>query len=170
MERIIIHWTAGQNSPNADDLQHYHFLYGKGLKFNGIFKPEDNINCNDNKYAAHTGGLNTNSIGVALCGMLGFDSKTKETKYPIQNIDIENMCQDVAKLCKKYKISINNKHIMTHFEIGQKVINGEIKRTQLTAANIGKIDIIYLHCHPKIGTFQIGDFLRNKIKWYYDKL
>jgi len=170
MERIIMHWTAGQNTPNADEFQHYHFLYGNGLKFNGFYKPEDNINCNDGKYAAHTGGLNTGSIGMALCGMLDFNSETKETKYPIKKIDVENMCYDAAKLCKKYNIPITSKFIKTHFEVRQDVINGFIKRTKLTAANTGKIDIIYLHCFPKLTAFQIGNFLRVKIKVYYDRL
>ena len=57
MKRIIIHWTAGFGSPNFVDKKHYHYLIdSSGGVHNGDFKPEDNENCNDGKYAAHTGG------------------------------------------------------------------------------------------------------------------
>lgn len=170
MNKIIIHWTAGQNIPNADDLEHYHCLYSNGLVINGNYTPEDNINCNDGKYAAHTGGLNTDSIGVAFCGMLGFNTKTKKTKYPIDSKTLECGFKHIAELVKKYEIPIEPEHILTHFEVGQKVLNGGIPRTQLTSANIGKIDITYLHAYPKLGAFEIGDFIRNKIKWYSVKI
>ena len=72
MKRIIIHWTAGTYQPNNTDFEHYHYLVnGDGMVINGKFKPEDNLNCNDGKYAAHTGGGNTGSIGIAMCGMSG---------------------------------------------------------------------------------------------------
>ena len=73
IKRIIIYWTAGGWFPNATDKEHYHFLIDKnGKTINGKHKVEDNINCNDGKYAAHCGGGNTGSIGVAMCGMLNF--------------------------------------------------------------------------------------------------
>ncbi len=63
MNKIIIHWTAGTYQPNTTDLEHYHFLIdGEGKKHNGKYKPEDNENCNDGKYAAHTGGGNTGAL------------------------------------------------------------------------------------------------------------
>lgn len=68
MKRIIIHWTAGTGSPNSVDKHHYHYLIdSQGKIHNGIFTPEDNLNCYDGRYAAHTGGGNTASIGVAMC-------------------------------------------------------------------------------------------------------
>ena len=68
MKRIILHWTAGANEPNNTDYQHYHYLVnGNGVVVKGKYNPEDNLNCNDGKYAQHTGGGNTGSIGVAMC-------------------------------------------------------------------------------------------------------
>jgi len=170
MKRIIIHWNAGQNTPNADDFEHYHFMYGNGLIVVGKYKPEDNLNTNDGKYAAHTGGYNTNSIGVAFCGMLGFNSQTKKTPYPIQKQDFENGCKHIAELAKKYNIQITSDLILTHYEVGQSVKQNKIKRTPLTSANLGKIDIIYLPFYPNVSAEKMGNFIRDKIQWYYDKL
>lgn len=169
MKKIIIHWTAGQNQPNVDDLEHYHYLYSDGLVISGEYKPEDNINCSDGKYAAHTGGLNTNAIGVALCGMLNFDYSTKKADYKISKETCESMFKHVAQLAKKYGIQINDDNIMTHYEVGQKVKENKIKRTPLTSANLGKIDIIYLHAFTDVAVQQMGNFIRDKILWYYRK-
>ena len=131
MKRIIIHWTAGSGSPNSVDLEHYHYLIdSKGEIYRGKFKPEDNENCSDGKYASHTGGGNTGSIGVALCGMLG---GANVTKYPLTRIQCERMFQLVAQLTRKYKITINSDTVMTHYEFGLKNPN---------TTSRGKIDII----------------------------
>lgn len=76
MKRIIIHWTAGNYYPSDYEKEHYHFLIDKdGRVHNGKFSPECNEICRVGKYAAHTGGGNTGSIGVAICAMAGFKSK-----------------------------------------------------------------------------------------------
>ena len=70
MKRIILHWSAGGYTPSQVDFEHYHFLVLKnGDILKGKYTPEDNLNCNDGHYAAHTGGFNTGSIGIALCAM-----------------------------------------------------------------------------------------------------
>ena len=80
MKRIILHWTAGTHTPNAHELECYHFLIdGLGRIHNGKFKPEANLNCKSGLYAAHTGGGNTGSIGVSLCGMANFKNKQNGT-------------------------------------------------------------------------------------------
>lgn len=162
MNKIIIHWTAGLLVPNSVDLKHYHFLIDKyGRINNGIFKPEDNENCYDGKYATHTGGGNTGAIGVAICGMCGFSSINKIGAYPINKIQCEAMFNLVAKLAYKYGIPINADHIMTHYEFGKK---------NPKTTSFGKIDIIYLPPYPEVKANKIGDFIRNKIKWYFQKL
>ena len=97
MKRIIIHWTAGTYMPNSVELEHYHYL----IDFNqvpkekasvkcGKCKPEDNLNCTDgSRYAAHTGGGNTGSIGVAICGMLGYQGIKQIGNYPIKPLQME---------------------------------------------------------------------------------
>lgn len=162
MNKIIIHWTAGAYMPNSTDLRHYHYLIDKNGRINcGIFRPEDNENCNDGKYAQHTGGGNTGAIGVALCGMYGFSSATKLGCYPLTKIQCEALFSFVAKLSKKYKIKIDNAHIMTHYEFG-------LKNPKTTSA--GKIDIVYLPPYPQIKQQKIGDFIRSKVLWYSTKI
>lgn len=163
MKRIIIHWTAGTNSPNAQEKECYHFLIdGLGNVHNGHCKPEDNENCNDGKYAAHTGGGNTGSIGVAMCGMSGY-SPTKgisSTKYPLTKIQCERCFKLVAELCKKYNLQVTPQTVMTHYEFG---------KTHPNTSSAGKIDIT---CLPEylISSEKIGEFIRNKVRWYLQHL
>lgn len=162
MKRIIIHWTAGTNNPCAEDLKHYHYLItGTGEVKTGIYKPEDNENCNDGKYAAHTGGGNTGSIGVSMCGMAGFKGSPKSTKYPLTAVQCERMFKLCAELCKKYNIPITPDTVLTHYEFGKK---------HPKTTSYGKIDITFLHPWEKLSTTQIGNFIRSKITWYYLKL
>lgn len=160
LERIILHWTAGAYYPNATDLNHYHYVINKdGEVKNGMYTPEDNLNCYDGRYAMHTGGGNTGSIGIAYCGMAGFKSAKNPGKYPLTAKQVERGFKLCAELCKKYNIPINN--VMTHYEFGK-------AHPKTTSA--GKIDIVHLPCYSDITRNQIGDFIRQKIKWYYLKL
>ena len=158
MKRVIIHWTAGTNQPNGTDYLHYHYLInGDGLVTLGKFKPEDNENCNDGKYAQHTGGGNTGSIGVAMCGMYGFKSSKDVGKYPLTKKQCEATFKKVAEICKQYKIPVTAQTVMTHYEFGKSHPN---------TSSAGKIDIIYLPPYPEYTADKIGDFIRNKIRWY----
>lgn len=162
MKRIIVHWTAGAYQPNATDYEHYHYLItGDGLVVKGKYKPEDNLNCNDGKYAQHTGGGNTGSIGVSMCGMCGFINANNVGKYPLTAKQVEACFKKVAELCKQYKIPITPDTVMTHYEFGR-------KNPKTTSA--GKIDIIYLPPYPQVKQSEVSDFIRNKIKWYLDKV
>lgn len=161
MLRIILHWTGGSNYPNSTDLEHYHFVIDKdGMDREGKYKPEDNLNCYDGKYAQHTGGGNTGSIGVAVCGMADFDGNIASTKYPLTAIQMENMFALTAKLCHKYNIKITPDTVLTHYEFG---------RAYPKTSSRGKIDLTYLPPFPSVKRDEIGNFIRNKVKWYYDK-
>ncbi len=169
MKRIIIHWSAGTYKPNSVETEHYHYLidYEKDVNEKasvrkGKCKPEDNLNCtNGSKYAAHTGGGNTSSIGVALCGMFGFYDIRHIGNYPLKPVQMEVCYELCARLCIKYKIPISKETIMTHYEFG--------KKNPYTTSR-GKQDIVYLSTNPSLPAGKIGDFIRNKIKWYYEKL
>ncbi|MBR1425237.1 N-acetylmuramoyl-L-alanine amidase [bacterium] len=161
MKRIILHWTAGRYYPSSFEKQYYHYLIDKeGRIYTGIYAPEDNLNCNDNKYAAHTGGGNTGSIGVAFCAMSGFKSINNVGNFPITPIQFESGMDFCASLCSKYSINITPETVMTHYEFGQ-------KHPQTTSA--GKIDIIYLPPYSWVAKNDIGSFIRSKIRWYYTK-
>lgn len=163
MKRIIIHWTAGTGQPNNVDYQHYHFLVNEdGLTIEGKYKPQDNLNCQDGVYAQHTGGGNTGSIGIALCGMANYDGKNpNSTKYPIKPVQFEACMKKVAQLCDLYGIRISPDTVMTHYEFGQK---------HPKTTSFGKIDITYLPHQPLLKKNEVGDFIRNKVSWYFAHL
>ena len=161
LNKIILHWTAGSYYPNATDLQHYHFLIDKNGKiYNGKYKPEDNENCTDGKYAQHTGGGNTGAIGISFCGMYNFIDRSHVGNYPLTKVQIEAGFKLCAELCRKYNIPITPQTIMTHYEFGVKNVN---------TTSRGKIDIICLPPYSWITKKDIGSFIRSKIKWYLTK-
>lgn len=163
LTRIIIHWTAGTYNPNQTDFEHYHYLVtGDGLVIKGKYTPEDNLNCLDGKYAAHTGGGNTGSIGIAMCGMyLNNRQLLKDTKYPLTKIQCERCFNLIAEIAKQYNIPIVADTVMTHYEFG-------LKHPNTTSA--GKIDITWLPAYSHLKANEIGDFIRNKANWYKIKL
>lgn len=162
MNKIVWHWTAGTNSTCTTDFHHYHFLInGGGEVINGIYKPEANINCQDDIYAAHCGGGNTGAIGIALCGMAGYKSPQNVGKYPLKQIQFERGFKLTAELCKKYGLQINPATVFTHYEFG---------RLHPNTSSAGKIDITYIPYMPKLSPNEIGDFIRNKCQWYYERL
>ena len=162
LKRIILHWTAGQNAPNETDKKHYHFMIdGDGNVHSGKYKPEDNENCKSGGYAAHTGGGNTGSIGVALCGMLDFHDKNKVGNCPLTKTQCEAAFKFMAELCKKYKIEVTPETILTHKEFGD---------SHPKTTSHGKIDICYFPPYPEVKPAEVGDFIRNKVLWYLNHL
>lgn len=158
MKRIVIHWTAGGYYPTDYEKEHYHFLVDKdGVVHNGKFKPEDNEVCKVGKYAAHTGGGNTGSIGVAICAMAGFKNRKCIGNYPILKKQFESTMELCALLAGKYKIEITPQTVFTHYEFG-------IKNPKTSSA--GKIDIIFIPPYSWVAQGEVGSFIRSKIKWY----
>lgn len=166
LERIIVHWTAGGYLPNSTDRSHYHFLTAwdevnkKPYTQKGKFKPEDNINCYDGRYAPHCGGGNTGSVGWAICGMLGFLNGLSTGRFPITREQFEFTCSEIAKFCKQNNIPVTPQTILTHYEFG---------KAHPKTSSAGKIDITYLPPFPQLKADDIGDFIRDKIRWYYLK-
>jgi N-acetyl-anhydromuramyl-L-alanine amidase AmpD len=162
MKRIIIHWTAGGHFPTADEKTHYHFLVDKdGNVHKGRFRPEDNKVCKPELYAAHTGGGNTGSIGVALCAMMGFRDKNRVGSYPLTLVQFEAAMKLCAQLSAKYGFAVTPETVMTHYEFG--LANPK-------SSSAGKIDIIHIPPYPWISQAEAGNFIRAKIKWYKEKL
>ena len=157
--RVTCHWSGGTGKANATDKSHYHYLVeSDGTVIKGNYSPEDNISCNDGKYAAHTGGGNTGNIGVSMCGMYGYVSgKPNSTKYPLTAIQCEAAWKKIAELCKEYQIPITPDTVMTHYEFGKKHPN---------SSSAGKVDINYLPYQPTLKADEIGNYIRNKVTWY----
>lgn len=156
LKRIVLHWSAGAYKPCKEDLEHYHFAVdNEGIVHKGKFCPEDNVCCSDGCYAQHTGGGNTNAIGVALCAMAGFKGPKSVGRFPITAIQLESALKLCANLCKLYKIDTDE--VITHYEFG---------KANPQTSSAGKIDIIYLPPHPNVKANEVGGFLRNKVRWY----
>jgi len=158
MKRIILHWTAGKYYPTEYEKQYYHYLVDKdGKVYSGKYTPEDNLDCSDGKYAAHTGGGNTGSIGVAMCAMSGFKSKNNCGEFLITPIQFESCMSLCANLCFKYSLAVNSSTVMTHYEFG-------LSNPKTSSA--GKIDITYLPHYSYLGKDDVGNFIRTKVRWY----
>lgn len=158
LSKICLHWSAGASCPCEVDLKAYHFVVDAlGKIHQGHFKPEDNINCTDKKYAKHCGGGNTGCIGLSALGMAGFNLKDKKTKYPLTKIQVEAFCKLAAELCIKYGIIVSENTVFTHHEFGQK---------NPKTTSYGKIDFTYFPFLPNIAVEKGGEYLRNKISWY----
>ena len=158
LERICLHWTAGGLSPNATDKRHYHYIVdAQGTVHLGTYKPEANGRqlTNRDKYAAHCGGGNSYTIGVALCG------GPKGYKLgEITKISLERACEEMALCCIKYGIKVSPETVYTHYEFG--------KRHPGTDSS-GKIDINQLPWDATIKADKVGDHIRSKVKWYIEK-
>lgn len=168
MKKIILHWTAGKYSPSYPEKYHYHYLIdGKGEIIKGLFPPEFNF-CDISKkpknynYTMHTGGGNSYAIGVAFCGMLGYHPfYPASTDYPLTKVQLEAGFEFIAKLAQKYSIPIEKSTVFTHYEFGLKHPN---------TTSRGKIDINFLPPYSSISSNLVGDFIRNKIAYYFEKI
>ena len=162
VKRIILHWSAGRYYPSEFERKYYHYLIDCGGNVtNGIYTPQDNDNCNDGRYAAHTGGGNTGSIGVCLCSMYGFKSSAEVGDYPITKVQFEAGMKFCAQLCKQYGLEISPSTVMTHYEFG---------KANPKSTSAGKIDITYIPPYPWVKKDEAGSFIRSKIRWYFEKL
>ena len=162
VKRIILHWSAGRYYPSEFEKQYYHFLIDvEGKVYQGKYKPEDNDNCSDGVYAAHTGGGNTGSIGVCFCGMYGFQSKANCGYFPISKVQFEACMKFIAELCLKYKLEVSNLTVLTHYEFG---------RLNPKTSSAGKIDITYLPPYSWVAKDDVGNFIRSKVRWYRESL
>ena len=96
-----------------------------------------------------------------MCGMYT-PKNTDFRKSPdaLTKKQVERCFKLIAELSKMYKIPITPDTVMTHYEFGQ-------KHPKTTSA--GKIDIVYLPPYPELKASEIGDFIRNKAKWYLSK-
>ena len=152
-KNIILHWTAGNYKPCSTDLLHYHYIIdGEGNISKGKYAPEDNLNCGDGRYAMHCGGGNTGRIGLAICCQ-------KNSATPPTQKQVEKLCNLAAQLCLAYKLKPSD--CLTHAEFGQQ---------HPKTTSYGKIDINSIPYAKISGIKACGDYLRNKINWYYSKL
>ena len=161
MKRIILHWTAGTNTASALDKNHYHFIVeGNGNIKNGVYSPEDNEST-ATPYAAHTRGMNTGSIGVALAAMHGATERPFNAgKYPITAKQVDALVGLISRLCDQYGIAVTPQTVLTHAEV----------EGTLGAKQRGKWDVTWLPGMDQAGhPSAVGDLLRQKVRTYKDR-
>ncbi len=151
---IIGHWTAGNYTPCAQDLGSYQLLInGEGEIHGG--KPVGQT--------ASTGGMNSITYNISCCGGL--------SRTPITKVQAEAFYKACAQKLIEFNLSVSD--FYTHAEIGELCRSGDIvkllPKNKWLNQNIGKVDLTVL---PDIkgSPKQTGDFIRNKIKWYLQRL
>ncbi|MDE0590408.1 N-acetylmuramoyl-L-alanine amidase [Halocynthiibacter sp. C4] len=156
MKRIINHWTAGSGRANDTDKAHYHLLVEyDGTIIKGTHEVADNVVTSDGDYAAHTRNLNTDSIGVAACGMRGATEYPFDAgPAPITEKAFKTLCVVNAELCMKYGIAVTPETVLTHAEV----------EPNLGVKQSGKWDYTRLPHRPDlVGAKAIGDYLRSEV-------
>jgi hypothetical protein len=155
MKRIIIHWTAGSYIASSLDRQHYHrLIQGDGSVIDGHYPISANRNTSDRDYAAHTRGLNTDSIGVALCAMAGAtESPFREGAYPIKKAQWAALFEVLRDLCEQYNLLPSERTVLTHAEV-ERVF--AIKQS-------GKWDIRVTPGGSLVTAKEVGDLIRKQV-------
>lgn len=155
MKGVIIHWTAGAHKANATDRKAYHVLIeGDGTVVQGV-PIERNAAPLKDGYAAHTLNANTDRIGVSMCAMGGaVESPFNPGKWPITEVQFEQACREVAKLCATYNIPVTPTTVLTHAEV----------QPNLGIAQRGKWDITrYANL---VGAAAVGNHMRDRVRHY----
>jgi len=154
--RIILHWTAGTGAFSDLDREHYHYAIDRdGKAHTGKHSPADNISAADGKYAAHTLGCNTGSIGIAMCGMVGATERPFSAgSSPITAKQYAAFCAFVAGVAVTYGIPVTRTTVLTH---------AEVEKT-LGIAQRGKWDICWVPGMTAPGDpIAVGDNIRAAI-------
>lgn len=156
MKRIIIHWTAGTYKFDALDKKSYHFTVdGNGVVHPGNFTPEANLNIADGQYAKHTKGTNKDSIGISVACMGGATERPLNFgKWPLKKLQWDALVKKTAELCKKYKIPVTPKTVLSHAEVQKTLGNPQL----------GKWDISYLPFDKSVvGATAVGNLFRAQV-------
>ena len=160
MRRIIWHWTAGGHTANNTDKRHYHYIIeGDGTVVKGNHPPEANLvlrTPNDSStYAAHTRGLNTESIGIAVAAMRGATERPFSTgPSPITEAQVAALVALTARLCKQYNIHVDIDTVLSHAEV----------QPTLKVAQRNKWDITWLPGMSRpADPVHVGTILRNQV-------
>jgi hypothetical protein len=113
VRRTVLHWTAGTHKPSALERLHYHFLIdGSGTVWQGARDP--------GKYLPHTRGLNTGSIGIALCGMAGaFELPFIPGRYPLLPVQFSRATELVRQLVQRYDLVYTERSVLVHADVGR---------------------------------------------------
>ena len=93
--------------------------------------------------------------------MMGYKNPNDVGKYPITKIQFESAMKLCAQLAKKYSIPIYSPYVVTHHEFGM---------AHQHTTSYGKIDITFIPPYPWVDKESTGNFIRSKIRWYFEHL
>lgn len=151
---IIGHWV-GVNTYNVTNAikQSYQLI---------ITKDGETVQGGEQGKTASTGGMNSITYNISCTG--------GDVKAPLTKKQCERFFKECAIALKKYGLTVDK--FYTHAEIGEMCKNRSIRKllpfNKYLWQNMGKIDLTRLPYDLKGESH--GDFIRQKIKWYYDKI
>lgn len=162
LTRIIWHWTAGGRKVSEADREHYHYIVaGNGTVEPGDHSPADNLHTSDGRYAAHTRGCNTGSIGVAVAGMM--DARERPFSpgpWPMTEKQIEVLVGLTASLIREHGIKLSPTTVLSHAEV----------QPVLSITQRGKWDISWLPGMNAPGDpVGVGNILRGRVADFMKK-
>ncbi|GGE26519.1 Peptidoglycan-binding (PGRP) domain of peptidoglycan hydrolases-containing protein [Gemmobacter megaterium] len=122
MNRIVWHHTGGGYSPGPEDRRAYHRLIdGDGQVHDGHHAIAANAPgraLTPGTYAAHTRGLNTGAIGVAICAMAGAGwGGAVPWTHPVKPVQVDALVAETARLCDRYGIVPGPRITLSHAEV-----------------------------------------------------
>lgn len=122
MNRLTGHHAASGYTPSKEALEAYHRLIdGDGQVILGNHPIEDNLPgkpLTRGSYAAHTRGLNTANIGVAILAMRnGMWANPSGGSSPVRLVQVDAYCKLMAELAIDYSIVVDRRFCLTHAEV-----------------------------------------------------
>ena len=166
VERVVLHWTAGGNKPNALDLAHYHFVVPTWLDGQvGEWRAEVRRAVPLTRYVwpAHVRGLNRGSVGISMCGMRGSvyygHGKVNWGNAPIQRVQFERAAEAAAQVLKRYGLPVTERTCLVHSEVTS--VYGIVQR--------GRWDVDALPWQKGELPPDVHARWRRAVQWYMDK-
>jgi hypothetical protein len=162
MNRLIVHHTGGTHTANSADRAAYHVLIqGDGSVVAGDHPIEANAPGRplvSGRYAPHTRGLNTGSIGVSICAMAGAVWSTPGTcRWFPTALQMHGAVVEIASLVRRFGIEVTRRTLLTHAEV----------EPTLGVPQRGKWDFDYDpfdRGNPARDPLLIGDMIRERVR------
>jgi hypothetical protein len=89
--------------------------------------------------------------------MAGYQGAGKVGAYPLTQKQCEASWAWIARLCLEHGIAVTPETVFTHYEFG---------KLHPDSDSAGKIDITHLPHQPNLKPDEIGDYIRQKVRWY----
>jgi hypothetical protein len=156
VQRIIIHWTAGNYKPSLFDRAHYHFTVpGDGIPLRGPVAP--------GAYLPHTRALNSGSVGLSICAMAGAVEGKRPYKVPVSHLQWERAAQAAAEICHAYGLRVTSRTVLCHSEVTQTY--GIVQRGKWDVNAVGRLG----EAEYSMSSAELHEQFRRKAAWYLER-